>query len=97
MEDVVQDPDARHRFLCYILTEAERAQRLAETLLHLAHTGHDQREPTLEAVDLVDVAREAVFRMKPLARGAGIELRVKGSVPSPARTTSGSDRSCWRS
>lgn len=78
MEGAEQDPDARRRFLGYILTEAERAQRLAETLLHLARTGHDQREPKLAATDLVGVAREAVFRMEPLARGAGMELRVEG-------------------
>ncbi len=46
--------------------------------MHMARTGHDQREPKLEAADLARVAREAVFRMEPLARGAGIELRVEG-------------------
>lgn len=72
------DPEVRHRFLNHILSEARRMQRLSETLLRLARTGADLREPNVEVVDLNGTAREAVERMKLFAESAGIVLRVEG-------------------
>ena len=72
------DPEIRRRFLNHILSEARRMQRLSETLLRLARTGVDLREPEAEVLDLDGVAREAVARVAPLAETAGIELRVDG-------------------
>ena len=72
------DPEVRHRFLNHILSEARRMQRLSETLLRLARTGADLREPNVEVVDLNGTAREAAERMKPFAGRAGIILRVEG-------------------
>lgn len=73
------DPDLRKRFLERILTEAERMQRLSETLLKLAKTGSDSREPRLEALDPGAVAREAATGIKPLAEKAGVHILVEGS------------------
>ena len=72
------DPEVRYRFLNHILSEAGRMQRLSETLLRLARTGVDLRDPEAEGLDLDGAAREAVARMGPLAEAAGVDLRVDG-------------------
>jgi two-component system sensor histidine kinase VicK len=72
------DPEVRQRFLSHISSEAKRMQRLSETLLRLARTGSDLREPEIVPVNLSEVAREAVERMEPLAESAGIALRIEG-------------------
>ena len=72
------DPEVRRRFLNHILSEAQRMQRLSETLLHLARTGADLRDPEVVIVDLDGVAREAAERMEPLAESAGVSIRVEG-------------------
>jgi PAS domain S-box-containing protein len=41
------DPQVRERFLTHIRSEAERMQRLSETLLQLAQTGWDRRDPDI--------------------------------------------------
>jgi PAS domain S-box-containing protein len=73
-----EDPGVRRRFLKHIFTEAQRMQRLSETLLRLARVGWDLREPDLQIVDMGAAAREAVYRMKPLAQSAGVELSLEG-------------------
>ena len=73
-----EDPEVRQRFLKHIFTEAQRMQRLSETLLRLARVGRDLREPEQEVVDLDAAAREVIYRMEPLARSAGIELTLAG-------------------
>ncbi|HET7478429.1 MAG TPA: ATP-binding protein [Rubrobacteraceae bacterium] len=72
------DPRVRERFLKHIRSEAERMQRLSETLLRLARTGWDRRAPNLREVDLGTVAGRVAERMRPLARGAGLTLTVEG-------------------
>jgi PAS domain S-box-containing protein len=72
------DPETRRRFLNHILSEARRMQRLSDTLLRLARTGVDLRDPEIEVVDLDGVAREAAERMEPLAESAGLALSVEG-------------------
>jgi PAS domain S-box-containing protein len=72
------DPEVRDRFLNHILSEARRMQRLSDTLLRLARTGVDFRDPEVEVVDLNGMAREAAERMEPLAESAGLDLRVVG-------------------
>jgi two-component system phosphate regulon sensor histidine kinase PhoR len=72
------DPEVRHRFLNHILSEARRMQRLSDTLLRLARTGVDLRDPEILVVDLDGATREAVERMEPLAESAGLVLRVEG-------------------
>lgn len=72
------DPEVRRRFLERIAAEAERMQRLSDTLLRLARTGADLREPELEAVDLGGAAHDAVESVQPLAEGSGVELSVEG-------------------
>jgi two-component system sensor histidine kinase VicK len=68
------EPDVRRRFLQHIYTEAGRMQRLSETLLRLARTGQEAREPNLEPVDLGDAVGEATSRMRALAESAGLVL-----------------------
>jgi signal transduction histidine kinase/HAMP domain-containing protein len=72
------DPEVRRRFLNHILSEARRMQRLSETLLRLARTGADYRDPEIEVLDLDGIVREAARRMEPLAGDAGLDLRVEG-------------------
>jgi signal transduction histidine kinase len=72
------DPEVRRRFLNHILSEAQRMQRLSETLLRLARTGADLRDPELVIVDLNGMASEAAERMEPLAESAGASLGVEG-------------------
>lgn len=72
------DPDTRNHFLNHIYSEARRMQQLSETLLRLARTGVDLREPNIEVVDLDGVTREVAERMKPFAESAGLTLRVEG-------------------
>ncbi len=73
-----EDPEVRRRFLKHIFTEAQRMQRLSETLLRLARVGRDLREPELEGVDLAAAAREVIYRIEPLAGSAGIQLVLTG-------------------
>jgi two-component system sensor histidine kinase VicK len=73
-----EDPELRRRFLEHIHSEARRMQRLSETLLRLARTGSDLREPELEALDLEDTVREAAERMRPLMEAANLTLHVEG-------------------
>jgi signal transduction histidine kinase len=70
------DPGLRHHFLGHINAEARRMQRLSETLLRLARTGFDLREPDLTGVDPNEVARRVTGRMEPLAESAGLRLSV---------------------
>ncbi|HZC83085.1 MAG TPA: ATP-binding protein [Rubrobacter sp.] len=72
------DPETRRHFLNHIFREARRMQRLSDTLLRLARTGADLRDPKVEVVDLNGVAREAAERMKPLAESPKLSLSVEG-------------------
>ena len=73
-----EDPETQRRFLNHILSEAHRMQRLSETLLRLARTGVDLRNPEIGVVDLDSLAREAAERMKPLVESAGLNMLVEG-------------------
>src|SRR5918998_177313 len=72
------DPEVRRRFLEHILSEAHRMQRLSDTLLRLARTGVDMRDPEVVVVDLDGVTREAAERVEPLTESAGVSLHVEG-------------------
>jgi PAS domain S-box-containing protein len=72
------DAGVRERFLTHIRSEAERMQRLSETLLQLAQTGWDRRDPDIGEVDLFDVASRVAERMGPLADSSWLELSVEG-------------------
>jgi two-component system sensor histidine kinase ResE len=73
-----EDPVVRERFLTHIRSEAERMQRLSETLLQLAQSGWDRRDPDIGAVDLLEVASRVAERMRPLADSAWLDLSVEG-------------------
>jgi signal transduction histidine kinase len=64
--------------LTHIRTEAERMQRLSETLLQLAQTGWDRRDPKIGEVDLIAVASRVSERMRPLADSSWLGLSVEG-------------------
>jgi len=53
-------------------------QRLCETLLRLARSGLDQREPQMEPVELNAAAEDAAGRIRPLAEKAGVAVEVVG-------------------
>jgi len=72
------DPRVRERFLTHIRSEAERMQRLSETLLQLAQTGWDRRDPKIGEVDLIEVSSKVAERMRPLAESSWLELSVEG-------------------
>lgn len=72
------DPETRRRFLRHIYNEARRMQRLSDTLLRLARTGSDLREPNLETVDLADAATEALESVRPLTERSGVRLTAEG-------------------
>ena len=73
-----EDADLRRRFLNHIHSEAGRMHRLSDTLLRLARTGSDGRDPEQESVDTKQAIREAAGRMEPLAERAGLTVRVEG-------------------
>jgi signal transduction histidine kinase len=73
------DPQARAKFLKHIHTEAERMRRLSETLLRLARTGWDLRDPEIATVDLEATVRRVADLMEPLADAAGVMVSVEGS------------------
>lgn len=73
------NPRVRERFLTHIRSEAERMQRLSETLLQLAQTGWDRRDPEIGEVDLVEVASRVAQRMGPLADSSSLDLSVEGA------------------
>ncbi len=73
------DEELRRRFLNHIHTEAGRMQRLSETLLKLARSGSDGRDPDPGPVDTGRAIREAADRMRPLAERSGISVQVGGT------------------
>lgn len=79
LEEEEAAPDARRRLVGHLANEARRARDLSETLLSMAGTGHDGRDPRPEAVDTLEAARAAAGRVGPLARAAGLDLRVEGA------------------
>lgn len=60
--------------------EAERLERLVGDLLALARLRQGMLEVRREPVDLAAVAREAEERLRPRARGAGVEVEVQGAA-----------------
>ena len=72
------DAGVRERFLKHIRSEAERMQHLSETLLQLAQTGWDRRDPDIGEVEILDVASRVAERMGPLADSSWLDLSVEG-------------------
>jgi signal transduction histidine kinase len=71
------DEEVERRFLEHIHSEAVRMKRLSETLLRLARTGMDSREPELGPVDLGSAVREAARGVEPLVEGTDLSLAVE--------------------
>jgi signal transduction histidine kinase len=81
IEDRTIEPDDAARV---IGRESERLERLVGDLLSLARLRQGVIEVQREAVDLVAVCREAEERLAPRARGAGVEIRVRGAGAASA-------------
>ena len=73
------DPQARGRFLSIMAAEAERMRRLVQDLLHLSRVEAEERLRPGREEDLSLLAREAVSALGPMARAAGVELRLSGA------------------
>lgn len=73
LEEDDEDPKVRRRFLGRIHSEARRMLRLSETLLKMARTGVDLREPELRPVEM-DFLKEVAERAEPLVERGGLEL-----------------------
>ena len=71
------EPEVRRNLLGYILSEGRRMQRLSDTMLRLARTGWDSREPELQEVDLLRAAHRSADRIGPLTQSAGVTVRVR--------------------
>jgi PAS domain S-box-containing protein len=73
------DQKTRDKFLTHIHNEAERMRKLSETLLRLARTGWDQRNPDLSVLDLATIAHRVAERMGPVAGASEVEVTVEGT------------------
>ncbi len=71
------DPTIRRRLLNHIFSEGHRMQQLSETLLRLSRVGWDQREPSLEILDLSRARQQATERMAPLIENMGLRVLVE--------------------
>lgn len=75
-------PD-QERFLGVAARSCERLQCLVDDLLVIAHAGAGRLALEWDRVDLVDVAREAVEQVRPVARERGIELVLTNCGAAP--------------
>lgn len=76
------DEAARKAAMERLAQGVERATRLVEQLLALARTEPGAAQ-TLAALDLADVAREALADLLPLASARGSELSLQADAPVP--------------
>jgi len=68
------DPGARERFLGIMARETERMNRLVNDLLHLTRVESGERSRPTELVDMADILRMALTRMRGLSEEAGVEV-----------------------
>jgi PAS domain S-box-containing protein len=73
------DDAKRRQLLEHIFSEGHHMQRLSDTLLRLARVGWDQREPSLEPVDLAAAAQQTAERMMLLASSVGLSVHVESN------------------
>jgi two-component system phosphate regulon sensor histidine kinase PhoR len=74
LEDGVDDPEQRSRFLGLMLTEIDRITALVERLLHLSRLEAGTVGFTIEALDPADLATAAAERIAPIAARGGITI-----------------------
>lgn len=72
------DPAARDKFLGIMQAQAFRMTRLIEDLLSLSRIEMREHLAPRDAVDLTSVIDHTARALTPLARDAGIEIRVEG-------------------
>jgi two-component system OmpR family sensor kinase len=81
LEEGAFDPEEAART---IREEARRLERLVHDLLDLARINRSEFTVHREAIDLGEVAREAVLRYEQDARACGVELEAIVDGPAPA-------------
>jgi signal transduction histidine kinase len=81
VEDGAVDP---REAAAIVAQEAARLERLVHDLLDLARMNRTDFSVHLNAIDLAEVAEEAVRRYQPQADGFGVTLSVSSDVPVPA-------------
>ncbi len=81
MEEGAIEPEEAART---IREEARRLERLVRDLLDLARMNRREFAVHREAIDLAEVAREAVRRYEAEARACGVELEAAAPEPAPA-------------
>lgn len=79
----VDDPAHRLEFLEAIESDAQRLTALVDDLLDLSAIESGRRKAVLEPVSILDIAREAAARLKPLAERRGVTLRVYDNPELP--------------
>ena len=80
LQDGAKDePAARDAFLADLQHEAQRLQRLTESLLTLARLGAGELRPSTRDIPLRPRLAHVTELMRPLADAAGVTIDVKGS------------------
>jgi two-component system phosphate regulon sensor histidine kinase PhoR len=75
-EGALEDPPAARRFLEGIETEVDALTQMVRELLELSRIESGQVPFRLEAVDVADIVRPSVERLRPQAERAGLQLTV---------------------
>ena len=74
LEDGVDDPQQRSRFLGLMLTEIDRMTAMVERLLHLSRLEAGTVGFAIESLDAEDLAMAAVERIAPIAQRSGVTI-----------------------
>ena len=75
------DAVAREKFLVVMAEQARRMARLIDDLLSLSRIEQHIHVPPQDHVDLASLAAEMVDNLRPMADGAGAELRLQAHGP----------------
>src|SRR5262249_53279351 len=79
----LEDKDHRAEFVEDIENQADRMARLVDDLLELSAIESGRRQPVLETVALMDIAKDVTNSLKPLAarKKVAIEIGNADSIP----------------
>jgi two-component system sensor histidine kinase KdpD len=76
------EPEERRELIETIADEAERLERLVRNTLELSRIRAGALDVTLEPVDIADLVRHAVRRLRPIARAHRVRLDVPDDLPA---------------
>ncbi len=74
LDDPQMPPEQRHEFLAIVVTETERLSRLVNQVLDMAKIESGQAQWHVEAVDLIELLKQASQTVRELVRERGAEL-----------------------